>query len=196
MPPRCRFGRHVRQRADHGATGEARVDALVAGDSEVGQERSQAVWLLGEQDVRRLDVSVHDAELVRGGQAVGQLAEQAKRLHRLEGTGFDPGLQVAGRQVRVGQVQPAIVLAVLVNGHDVRGVQPREQACLTFEPLAELRLVQRGAEQLQSHRAGQLLLLSEVDDAHRPATQLPFDQVVAEHITGLRKRAHHRPSEC
>ena len=79
------LGRHVRGRADRRADLRERR-AAVAGprradgfrDAEVGDDRGAA----GEQHVVRLDVAVHDAALVRVGERLRDVLEDARRLRR------------------------------------------------------------------------------------------------------------------
>jgi hypothetical protein len=74
------FRRHVRHRANHDA--EAGVDVADRGtlivcllmqfrEAEVDERR---VAVPGDQHIGRFDVPMHDARLVRGGQAIGDAA--------------------------------------------------------------------------------------------------------------------------
>ena len=76
------LGRHVGRRAEHLAVGRhRRVVGVALGQAEVHEVRL-AVGV--EQDVRRLDVAVDDAERVRAAERVGDLGDEARGGVRLE----------------------------------------------------------------------------------------------------------------
>ena len=91
-------------------------------------------------------------------------------------------LEVGAVDVAHGDEQPAIGLARVVDGDDVRVVEARRQPRLVQEPLAEALVVREALGQhLERHRASEAHVAREVDLAHAaPPDPLP-DLVDAEH---------------
>ena len=138
--------------------------------------------LVGDQDVGRLDVAVHEPAPVRGVERAADLRDDD--AGRLEGqrAAIDHPAQVRPRHEAHRQVEHAVLLAAAVDGHDVRvlerGRQARlgPEACrrvLVLHPLRRDELERHGAIEVDVHRL--------VDDAHAPAVEQPVDPVAGEH---------------
>ncbi len=131
------LGSEVVRRAEHltGAGVPGAVDG--AGDAEVG-ELDPALGR--EQDVGRLDVAVHDAGGVRGGQGQRSLSEDRAgllRRHRAAGDELRERLSLDELHHEVGV---AAVLAVVVDRRDVGMRQGCGMPCLIPEAVGERRL--------------------------------------------------------
>ena len=75
----------------------------------------------------------------------------------------------------------AVLLAGLVDGHDVRVLERGRHARLALEAPAELRVGRElGHDDLQRHAAAEPAVGGEVDDAHAAAPDLALDVVGAE----------------
>ena len=134
----------------------------VPGDAEV---REVCVALLVEEDVRRLDVAVHDALAVRRGERGRDLLARGERLRRRQRPALErlpqaPAAQVAHHEVRAVRLSP-----VVVERDDVRVLDPRHELRLGLEAADELRVVgQRRADDLDRDLAPDVRLDRPVDD--------------------------------
>jgi len=81
------------------------------------------VATLSNENIRRLDVAVHDSELVCGIQTIGDLGTQVQDLRQRERTPGDAVLQHVSVQKLHGDEGPAVFLADVVDGADVRMIQ-------------------------------------------------------------------------
>ena len=79
---------------------------------------------LGDEDVRGLDVTVHEPLLVRGVEGFGDLGEDLDRTPGLERPLLGEELREVGAlDVAHGEEENACLLSRLVDGHDVRVVE-------------------------------------------------------------------------
>ncbi len=131
--------RHVVRRADDHA--DLRQPRLAgAGDPEI--QDLQDVRVAAENQVGRLDVAVDDAVLVGEGEAAADLDDQLDALARVERSAPPDQLgQRLARDVLHGDERLAVVLADVVDGDDVRVLQPRRQPRLALEALADVGVV-------------------------------------------------------
>ena len=176
------LGRHVVDGAHELPVGGVGAVAGVR-EPEVGEVGVIAVALLVEQDVARLDVAVHQPAPVGGVERFGDLRGDGDGpLGAERSAGSQQGLEVGAVDVAHRDEQPAIDLAGVVDGDDVRVVEARRQPRLVQEPLAEALVLREALGQhLERHRAAQTHVAREVDLAHAaPSDPLP-DLVDAEH---------------
>jgi hypothetical protein len=112
---------HVVDRAGHPEVGE--LDPPVGAD----------------EDVARLDVAVHHARGVRGGQPVGHVAADRGDAHRQERALLPhDGGQRVGRQVLHHEPRPVVVHHDVEHADDVRVLQPGTDTAFAQDPLAGL----------------------------------------------------------
>src|SRR6266404_6805741 len=93
-----------------------------SGQSELGQTEVQdfGVAALGDEDVCRLDVAVHDAFGVRGVQRIGKFNRKGEQDFNLDGIAVDAVLERLPIEVFHGDETLAVVFANFVDGADVR----------------------------------------------------------------------------
>ncbi len=155
-------------------------DAAVPGpgdgqrDAEVRDE-----WLPARhQHVRRLDVAVHHAPLVRIVQRGGELARDVER--RIDRELPLPGQPLPQRlALDVGHhvVEEAFGLARIVQREDVRVLELRRGLDLGEEALLAHHGRELGPEHLDRHPAVVLQVIGEVDGGHAALAELPLDAV-------------------
>ena len=132
----------------------------------------------GEEDVLRLDVTVHDARLVRHRERLGDFTQQAHRLlHRqlagareplAEGLSLDEGHHVVEEPRRLTGVE---------QSEDVRMHQPRRDLDLAREAFGAHGGAEFRTQHLERHLAVVLEILGEVDRRHPPLAELALDPV-------------------
>jgi hypothetical protein len=87
------------------------------GDAEVAQVRVLAAAADLDQDVRRLDVAVHEAALMGGVERLGDLGDDVRRAPPFQAVlGGQQGAQVGALDPAHRDEQPALGLAGLVTG--------------------------------------------------------------------------------
>ncbi len=160
------------------------VHVEAAGKAEVEYLDEAAI---GEHDVGGLEVAVEDAELVRGGEAVGDLDSGGEReLQAGRALGDDLVERLAWDVLHddVGLVLSAGLgggLADVVDGGDVGVVDGRGQAGLAQLRGADLLQRLRAAlEQLEDDRTLQERVGGQVDDARPTGADLAQKLVVAD----------------
>ena len=176
------LGRHVGRAAGH---------ALEARDLGIGDQRDAEiddahVAILGEQDVRRLDVAVHHAARVR---VVQRLCDLVDDLHDL----LD-GQQAAGTAVRrqcaravdvLGDdVTPPLLLARIVDRHDVRVLELADHVRLAHEHAAGVAALgvvgAGGVVELDGDVAPVERVVRQVHGAGAAAADLVHDVILAD----------------
>ncbi len=141
--------------------------------------------VLVEQDVRRLDVAVHEPVAVRGVERAAELGDDVRRAL---------GVQVvlrAHERAQVGAVdvahddeQDVVDLARVVHRDDVGMLDRGRGLGLRDEALTEIRVVgERRCDHLQRDGSLEPELRRAVHDAHPPAPGQAVDAVVDEDVT-------------
>ena len=166
---------HVERTAQDGSGGgEFVVGGGLLGDAEIG-EKGGAVG--AEEDVRRLDVPVHDAALVGVAERPPHLPDQVQGPLRIHPGGFlDPCLEITALHVLHGDPHHVVHGADVVDGDDVGMGQGRDDAALVEETADEIALaVAFGVHALEHHLAMQRVLDCEVDRGHAAAADGSLD---------------------
>ena len=132
-------------------------------------------------EILGLEVAVHQAGRVRDREAARRLADERDDLR-----GRAPGLprpRPHGGPVDVlhGHVERAVLLAQVVDGHDVRMVERGGRARLEQQAFAALGVGgERRGQDLHRHAARQGRILGEVHAPHAALTERLEDAVAAE----------------
>ena len=164
---------------------------LEPGDAEVRHFHGA---IIEQNDVRGLDVAMHDAVVVRVLQGVEQLAHDPldlahrKALVRLEIVLEGAALDELHGDVSRGGVRAAGdldgILAIIVDRDDVAVIQTAGRLCFAAQPrqqIVRLRTVEiLRDERLQRHPPADHRVEALVHDAHAPATDLAAHFVLAE----------------
>jgi len=130
-----------------------------------------------EEHVRRLEVPVDEAMLVKGGQGVQDRERDVDGPGGGQGLASQPlGEGLALEQLHGDEGQP-VVLADLVERAEARVVDARGRAGLAPEPLPG-RLVGKAPQGLDGQGASELLVAGGVDDTHPAPTQLAQDLIL------------------
>ncbi len=142
---------------------------------------------LGTAAASGLEVAVDDTRQVRGVHRPGELGDEARRVpRRLRRPGEHPG-EAAARHVLHREERQPVVLADLVDLHDVRVGQPRDRLGLAAEAHRLRRAGRRIAlDHLDGDDAVEAVLPGLVDDAHAAAPQLPQHLVAGDDRAGRR----------
>ena len=168
------LGRHVRRRAQDRARG-GQVARLQLGQTEVG-DLGRVVR--GEQDVRRLQVPVDDAQPMSRLDGPGKLLDQAGRLVRqqrrtVEALSEAPAADVLERQERQPVVFPDLMdLDDVRMAHSCDGVGFSQKACAALGVGVRAR-----QKHLERHVAGRVRLPGAVDDARAAPPQF-FEDLI------------------
>jgi hypothetical protein len=104
--------------------------------SEIQQLRAR----LGQHDVAGLEIPVHDAGLVRGGEGIRDLNRNLKRLVEWQGALHQAVRQRLALQVLHDEVRRAVLLAHVIERANVRVIELGNRAGFAVEPVAELRI--------------------------------------------------------
>ena len=196
------FGRHVQGRA-HGAARARQVMLVEVGlrrregragrfgnvaqrqrslrQAEIQDLRGPAVH---EEDVRGLDVAVHDSLRVRGIQAVGDLDADLQELRNLDGLDGDAVLEGLAFEQFHRDERPAFELADVVDRADVGVIEGRCRARFPAKPLDRLRIPGNVVrKELQRDIPAEARVPRLVDHAHAAPTQLFEDAVMGDGAT-------------
>ena len=138
--------------------------------------------LAREQDVGGLDVAVHEPGGVRGVQAGGDLGDDLRGAARGEvPVALERAVQVGPGDVAHDQVQPPVLLAGGVDGHEVRVVDRGGQPRLEREAGAQPGVARPvGGDHLDRDGAAEVELGGAVDDAHAAAARDLLDAAAGE----------------
>jgi hypothetical protein len=145
----------------------------MASEAEVAQQRCPVG---GDEDVRRLDVAMHDAGVVRRVERSGNLLDDLDRaLRGQRALAAQQLAQVDALDIRHRDVQEAVLLAAAQDAHDVWIRHRGDELHLAQEALAEpLVARQLGGEQLQCHGRS-VGVAREVHGAGRALAERPLD---------------------
>jgi hypothetical protein len=189
--------RHVAHRAEDGAgsrSGQIHLQRVLAGIGHRRHDLRQAevenlhVPVAGDHDVLGLEIAMHDAALMRGGEAVGDLGgdvEDGAHRHRAL---LDDRSQIAPFDVLHDDEGRAVVGADLVDRHDVRMIERGGGTRLLRE--ARQRVLLRGEprrEHLDRDFAPELRIACDKDFAHAARADRAEHFVVTK---GLAKGSH------
>ncbi len=187
LAPRL-LGGHVGRRADHPAVeGERRLGAAALGQPEIGEIDSVVAV---DQDIRRLNVAVDDAQAVRVPQGLGQRGDPFDRSTKSRAADRQLVGEVAALDQGGDQVQLAISLAGIIDRDDVGMVQDGRAARLAEEPADGLGSLHRpGPGPFQGHVAAERGVPGPVHDAEgTPADHVP-EFIAADARRGPRRDA-------
>jgi len=162
-------GRRQRRAGGSDRPGDAEVDPV---DEVAGRD----------QDVRRLDVPVHETVGMGGVQRLGDLPDEVHRARRFQRTTLleDPADLGAVDQAHV-DVQPVLDLAEVVDRDDVRFPKPRRDVRLTPEaPLVLLVVAEDLRQELEGHVPPPADVLRPVHLTHAAGTEEGVEPVVPE----------------
>ncbi len=179
------LGRDVVERADPVAGLRAAGDRQrVLREPEV---RQVDVVVGGQQDVRGLDVAVHEAGGVRLVQRRADLRDDPRRpLGRQPALAPDEAADVVAGDVAHRDVRDPALVARVIDRDDVGVIDRRRDLRLAHEPVADrLVLEQPGRDDLQRDRAIERELRRPVDDAHAAAAGDRLDPVAGEDGAGF-----------
>ncbi len=171
------FRRHVVGGTEDGARLGVR-SVLPAGDAEVHDLRLTAV---ADEDVRRLDVAMDDAVLVRVREPAAGLGDDVELLP--EGQRIAPNaiLEILPLQIlHRDEGSSLLVVAEVVDGDDVRVLESRHRFRFALEALLELAVRDDGARHhLQRDLTLESRVEAEVDDTHGSFAELSLDLIFA-----------------
>ena len=173
------FGRHVAGRAED----RTRLRQLTVGLDPLGQAEVGHVRLTPrvEQHVGRFQVAVEDAALVGMVDGPRYLSQSPGRLPRRVHHPVEPPIEASAVEQSHAEVMVALMLAHLVDRHDVRVVEVGHGLGLDAEPVDIGRAGEpAGQDHLQGHHTVQADLPRLVDDPHPAAGDLLKQLVVAE----------------
>ncbi len=188
------FGRHVRHRPqDTPGTGQLRRPGdgcrrfPTAGgrpDGRQAEVQNLGVAPARDEEIRRLEIAVHDPRGVRGFKGVGHLDGERQQLIDVERAPGDALLQRHPLEELHHEERASTLLADIVDGADAGVIERRCRACLALESsqgVGILRELRR--QELHGDEALQPRILRLVDHAHPPGAQLLDDAVVRERLT-------------
>ena len=145
------------------------------------KSRILGVPAIGHENVRRLDVAVHDPFRVRGVQRIGNLHSHIQQRiggHRLSA---DLMLQRLSFQKFHRQEGLAVRFLDVVNRADVRVVESGGGARFSLEPLQRLAVFRKFFRQkLQRDQPAEFCVLGLIDHAHAAAAEFVHDVVVGD----------------
>ncbi len=156
------LGRDVRERAGDVAERGQRVELGHLREPEVEEPHVDAVCL-GEQDVRRLDVAVHDPACMRVRERLGDLGGHLDRGAVVELAGAHRLAQGAARDVLVGDVDVGRIARQREDPLAAGVAERRGGAGLALGPMAALSLA---GDDLQGDVEAAPLVAREPDMAH------------------------------
>ena len=195
--PRSCSGRHVGDGADGGSwicqievggVGDGlRVAAGGPGGSRhFGQAEIEnlGVTAIGDKNVRRLDIAMHDPFAVRGFQRVGNFNREVSRRSCSIGRPSIRCFNVWPGQALHHDEQVSFVFADFVDGADVGMIQRRGSASFAAKALQSLRVL-RGVvgKKFQGDEAAEQRVFGLVHDSHATAAEQFDDPVVGDGLS-------------
>ena len=170
------LGRDVGERAGHVADRGQRLRLVELGQAEVEQAHRDAV-VLGEQDVRRLDVPMDDSAAVGVREAVEDLRRRLDRLAVAQLAGTHCIAKRPPADVLVGDVDVTGVGAEAVRAQAALVAQPRRRLGLALGAVGGLALAR---DDLERDVEARLLVAREPDRAGAAAAEWPQWAVAVE----------------
>ena len=144
------------------------------GEAEIREDR---VVVGAEQDVRRLHVSVDDAELVRVVQRVADAAEKCDGRVAVKRAIFDARRQAAAFDVLHDHVRRPFELAEVEDVEDVRVAHMGDRLGLAAEPRRRVQVSTQPLQDLDRAGAFELGVVRTVNDAHGTLANEVLDDV-------------------
>ena len=136
---------------------------------------------LGDEDIRRLDVAVHNSAGVRRIESVRDLDPQFEQLFSLQRTALDHVFQGRALQIFHGDESFPVLLADVVDGADIGMVQGGSRLGFALEAAEGLRIFGDViGQKLQRDEAVQSGVFSFVDHAHPATAEFLNDAVVGD----------------
>ena len=133
---------------------------------------------VGEEDVLRLDVAMHEAGAVREVQAVTELlGDSDGDLNRQPPFATKAIAQRAARDVRRHVVQHAVHFARIDQRNEVRVRNTRGDLDLAEKSIVAKRRTELGPQDLDRDLPTVLSFLGEINRRHPAASKLPLDDV-------------------
>jgi hypothetical protein len=140
-----------------------------------------------DQDVRRLDVSMDEAAAVCGVKRGRGLLEQINRASRFDRSVLQQDLaEVRSRDVVHDEEQQPLIVARVMNPHDVSVVQRGRRSNLASEALAELLiLAQCRVQDLQRVDPVERDVCDAIDQPHSAAADQLVDPITPDYSAPL-----------
>ena len=134
------------------------------GQSEVGDLRWPAAW---QQDIARLEITVHDTMLVRMRDGQGQIEDHLGRLFHSESATPQFGRQCRALHIGHHVIMMSRMRTDVINRHDPRVSEARRHFGFGIKPLDRLGRCEIAIEDhLERHVALQFCIASPIDDSH------------------------------
>jgi hypothetical protein len=188
------FRRHVPYRAEHGAGG--RRGSRHRGLAEIGRRRELRepevqnlhAAVVGQKQILRLEVAVHDPLTVRRGEAGGDLDRDGDRASRRKRPGSEPASDRLTLEQLRDDIERAVVGADVVDGENVRVAQRADGLRLLLQPPDQIRVVRtRGGHDLDRHVTLQAIVPGSIHVAHPTRTQRADDLVWTQTRAGTQR---------
>jgi hypothetical protein len=133
-----------------------------------------------EEEIRRLEVAVDDADVVGGRERLGRLEDPPQRPPRRHRPALgEQSLEVGAAHELHGDPRLLVVLAGAVDADDARVIDRRERARLAEHPRAGRVGGDLLGQHLQRDGAIELRVVRQEEDTHPPLRELPLDDVRA-----------------
>src|SRR5580704_14445076 len=133
---------------------------------------------LGDEDVRRFDVAVHDAGGVSRIEGIGDFDGDREKNFRFQRTPRDAMLQSRAIQKLHGDEGFAMLVVNFVDGADVWMIQSGGSPGLALKAAEGLGVFcYLIRQELEGNKSAELYVLGFIDNTHPAATE-PFDNVV------------------
>ncbi len=130
-----------------------------------------------EQDIRRLQVAVHDSATMRFVDGFGQNLDEPGGLQGWLGLADEPGFQRAVRHVLHREERTARDAVDFVDLDQVRMLQARDDLGLGTEAIERALCLRALGKHLDRHHTFEPSLTSQVDDSHASPAQLAQEGV-------------------
>jgi hypothetical protein len=179
--------RHIVDRA-HDLAGSCRDRPLrrALRDPEIRQIGVVLVWTAcgGDEDVRGLDVAMHQSLSMRGVQCSCNLPDDLRCPSQRKGALLaDENVEVRPSHVPHRDEQMALCLIGFIDRHHVGVIEGGRDPALVDKARPEGRIAgQLGGEDLQGDLAAQVQVLGHVDDAHPSPAEERLDPIAGERL--------------
>ena len=145
---------------------------MAARDFGQAEVQNFGVAPVSHENVRRLDVAVHDALSMGGFEGIGHFNAKPQQFFELHRSLTNHVLQRLPCKAFHDDEEPVLVLANLVDGANVGMIQSRGGARFAAEAFQCLSILRSFfGEKLQGNEAAEGGVLSLVHDAHATATE-------------------------